>query len=559
MRFGSMQYIGDAPPPQINTLPLFDHDLALVLYLTFLKIFFNRTTMKQSIQPNNRLGRQERHEAFWQSRKRKFFLVMAVVFLMLQILFIGVMAYLYGSIWKSSARYHRFNILYVDFDGGVIGQALNQAYQQLKAPNFPTLISESSSDYVSPDAVLKAIQNGKWWAAVYSNPGASQRLANALQGGDAAKAYDPTQALTYVWNEVRYPPFSDEAFGANFESLAPTARIAYNMANGTAALKAINLNDEAAVQALLNPIGISDINIMPTEQGTKLFYNTVSMVMPILQQFFFLLILNGISHELQLYSKLPVHISGLVRLGLSVAYDLVAALCMTGYIWGYGEDWNVNGNQFVLTWMLLWLLHHIHFVVLDTVTAFLPLPAIPFVLLTWIILNITASISPFEINPGFYRWGYALPANEAYTTLTDIWSSGSVPKLWRSLPILFSWWIAGMSAATYGHFYRCHKAWTQDQKIEELEKSPSQQHSESSSKEGEIKNHDNDPNSLHRTPSQKLLEAAAVYRDAYGPSVPMPFGLERLFGLVDDQDAPGKSQSYSNQQSSEAQQNHTKD
>ena len=45
--------------------------------------------------------------------------------------------------------------------------------------------------------------------------------------------------------------------------------------------------------------------------------------------------------------------------------------------------------------MLLWLLHHIHFVVLDTVTAFLPLPAIPFVLLTWIIININ------EVNPDF--------------------------------------------------------------------------------------------------------------------------------------------------------------
>lgn len=351
--------------------------------------------------------------------------------------------------------------------------------------------------------------------------------------------------MTYVWNEVRYPPFSDEAFQANFERLAPAARLAYNMANGTSALKAIDLNDESAIQTLLNPIGISSINIMATEQGTKLFYNTVSMVMPQLQQFFFLLILNGISHELQLYSKLHVRVSGLVRLGLSLAYDLVAALCMTGYIWDYRENWDVNGNQFVLTWMLLWLLHHIHFVVLDTVTAFLPLLAIPFVLLTWIIFNITASISPFEINPGFYRWGYALPANEAYTMLTDIWSSGSVPKLWRSLPILFSWWIAGLSAATYGHFHRCHKAWTLDEKIEELEKSSTTQTKPSKGIKSNSK--EEDLNSLDRMPSQRLLEAAAVYRDTYGPSIPMPFRLERLFGLVDEQDAPGNLQTHSQQ------------
>ena len=496
--------------------------------------------MKQSVHPRSRLSRQERHEAFWQDRKKKFFLIMAVVFIMLQILFIGVMAYLYGSIWRSSARFHRFNILFLDFDGGIVGQALKQAYQQLKAPSFPSLILQSVNDYPSPEAALTAVRHGKWWAAVYANSGASARLAAALQGGTAAQNYDPSQALTYVWNEVRYPPFSDEAFQANFEKLAPAARLAFYNINGSAVMRSIDTTDPTALQTLFNPIGISNINIMPTTQGTKLFYNTVSMVMPQLQQFFFLLILNGISHELQLYSKLPVHVSGLVRLGLSIAYDLVAALCATGYIWAYREDWNVNANQFVLTWMLLWLLNHIHFVVLDTVTAFLPLPAIPFVLLTYIILNITASISPFEVNPDFYKWGYALPANEAYTALTNIWSSGGVPEMYRSLPILFSWWVVGLSTATYGHFHRCHKAWTQDQKMDELQKESlqqqqqQQQSSPPNGNEAVEQSHAEYPDTLHRTPSQRLLDAAAAYRSAYGPSVPMPINMERLFGLADE-------------------------
>ena len=497
--------------------------------------------MKQSVQSAGRLSRQERHESFWQGRKKKFFLIMMIVFIALQILFIGVMAYLYGSIWRSSSRFYHFNVLFVDLDGGVIGQALQNAYQQVKAPHFPSLISKTVQEYPSPEAALSAVRKGKWWAAVYSNPGASDRLAAAYLGGPDAQTYDPLQALTYVWNEVRYPPISDEAFQANFELLGQATRLAYNKANGTSALNGINRNDEAAIQILLNPIGISNINIMPTSQGSKLFYNSVSMVMPQLQQFFFLLILNGISHEMQLYSKLPIHVSGLVRLGLSLTYDLVAALCMTGYIWGYRENWNVNANQFVLTWMLLWLLHHVHFVVLDTVTAFLPLPAIPFVLLTWIIINITASITPWEINPGFYKWGYALPANEAYTVLTDIWSSGSVPQLYRSLPILFSWWVAGLSAATYGHIYRCHKAWTQVQKIEELEKSSLPQSDiHRGSHSGD------DDNILRLTPSQRLLEAVEIYRDTYGPSVPMPSKIENLFGLTNDRGSADQTNGRAN-------------
>ena len=279
---------------------------------------------------------------------------------------------------------------------------------------------------------------------------------------------------------------------------------------------------------------------MPTVQQTKLFFNTVSMVMPILMQFFFLLILNGISRELQLYSRLPLHISGLLRAGLSVVFDLIAALCMSGYIWAFREDWDVTGKQFALTWMVLWLLMHIHFLIIDFCTAILPLPALPFFLLTWIIINITSSISPFEANPGFYKWGYALPTNEIYTVLTDIWSSGSVPQLHRSLPIVCSWWIGGITLASLGHGIRCHKAWRQDEKLDELTRPMSRTQSEAQQSSG--------MDTARRTPSETLLEAAEVYRSAYGPSLGPPrgwLGVSDAQGVVTDvsepqvQNAPG--------------------
>jgi hypothetical protein len=237
-------------------------------------------------------------------------------------------------------------------------------------------------------------------AAVLVNTNASKRLATALQGGQAAKDYNPNKALTFIWNEVRYPPISDQAFMANFETLAGAVHQAYNQINGFASFNTINSTDEGAVQVFLNPIGISNINIMPTVQGTKLLYNTATMVMPVLQQFFFLMLMNGISYELQIYTKLPVHISGIIRVVLGLVYDLVASICMTGYISAFRESWSVNGTQFVLTWMVLWLLHHINFVLIDALTAFFPIPAaMTFILITWILMNVASSITPFEVNP----------------------------------------------------------------------------------------------------------------------------------------------------------------
>lgn len=417
----------------------------------------------ETLAAKSRLDSKQRHEAFWQGRKKKFFLAIGVLGFLLQILFLGNMAYLYGSIWKSTSRTNNFRVLMVDYDQGVIGQALSLAYKELQGPSFPSLIQRPRELYPTMQNVMDAVKSTEYWAAFVTAPNASDTLSTALQGGSAAQAYQPSNALKYVWNEVRYPPFSDEVFEASFQVLTLGTAMAFAKLNGSGALDSLNRDDPAALQVLLHPIDSQAFNLMKTVQQTKLFFNTVSMVMPILQQFFFLLVLNGISTQLELYSKLPLKITGLVRAGLGVSFGFVASLCMTGYIWAFRESWEVNADQFVLSWMVLWLLMHIHFMVIDTVTALLPLPALPFFLLTWIIVNITSSISPFEANPGFYRWGYALPTNAAYTTLTDIWSFGAVPQLHRALPVLFSWWIAGCAASFFAHLYRCHKAWMADE------------------------------------------------------------------------------------------------
>ena len=70
----------------------------------------------------------------------------------------------------------------------------------------------------------------------------------------------------------------------------------------------------------------------------------------------------------------------------------------------------------------------------------------PFFILTLALTSVASTISPFELSPGFYRIGYVLPAHEIYQVLLDIWTRGCNPTLYRSLPILFSWWLVGILA-----------------------------------------------------------------------------------------------------------------
>ncbi|KAI4155695.1 MAG: hypothetical protein LQ340_000828 [Diploschistes diacapsis] len=386
---------------------------------------------------------------------RKFFAAAAVKAVAILLLFLLNLAYLYGSVYNQPQRGAAFHVLLVDYDGGAVGRSLASAYQNLKSPSFPTLITQPASQYPSSDSIVQAVRNRQYWAAIFASQGASQRLSAALRGGSAAATYDSTQALTYVWNEVRYPATGDAVFGISFALLVDATRVAYNSINGTEALATLAQNDPAAVQVYLDPIDATAINVNPMPQGAKVFYNTISMGMPILQQFFFILALNGMSARFRIYSGLPPKSSGILRAAVSVVYTFVGALCMTGYIWAFRENWAVHGDQFAETWMLLWLLMHIHFCLIDAATSVLPQPAMPFLIVTWIFLNISATISPFEHTPGFYRLGYALPAYSTYEILTYIWSNGPAPELHRDLPIMFAWWLVGLACAILAHRRRC--------------------------------------------------------------------------------------------------------
>lgn len=396
--------------------------------------------------------------SFHPTERNKFIFLTVAIGLAVTLLFQINLYFLYGSVYHEVDRFSAFHILTVDYDGGIVGESLSQAYEQLKGPSFPTLVTGTETQYPTPDSILQAVRSGKYWAAIYSMPEASNRLSAALLGGTAASVYDASNAFTYVWNEVRYPAFTAEVIQGSLETLVAAAATAYGSTNGSSVLKFLAQTDEAAIKAYLNPIMTSEINIQPTKQGTKIFYNTISMAMPVLQCLGFVVAVNQMFIKFEVHSRLSMKRGGLLRFTVGVIYTLIASLTMVGYIWAYREDWAVSATQFVLTWMLLWLLFHIHYLFIEAAIQTIPLPAMPFLLMTYVFLNITSSITPFEINPGFYRIGYAFPAHEAYQVLTDIWSGGAVPQLYRAMPILFSWWVVLFACDGISHHRACSRA-----------------------------------------------------------------------------------------------------
>ena len=349
-------------------------------------------------------------------------------------------------------------MLFVDYDGGVIGEAVRTSYDSLKGSDFLSLQEESPAVFPSIGRLEKEVCGTRYWAALYTTAGASDRLSKALSSINAVTTYKPEEVLTFIWNEARYSAIVDTAIHNNLQNLSDNARLAYTSMNGSFAISAIAVGNKANINILAKPWTLTSSNIQPTSQGSRLIYNTLVIILILIQEFFYLGTVNGLYASLKIYNRIYPHRIITYRNFISLTYTFIGSLCVTGMIWAFRGHWDVNTAQFFLTWVALWLFAHANFLTMDVFTIWLPLPYVPMALITWVVFNVASILVPFELSPGFYRWAYALPAHEIYQILTDIWSRGCNPQLYHALPVLFALELFSFLLSALGVYRRCHYA-----------------------------------------------------------------------------------------------------
>lgn len=413
--------------------------------------------------------------------RRKFMKAIFTNFIALQILFLVLFAvssplkirgfcrpntlnqYIFGSLYQQGGHVHNMKVIYVDYDGGAIGSSIRNAYSTLQSTNYLTLIEYSASDYPIPQDLRHEVCQARYWGAVFTSPGASTRLSDAISTNSP---YNKSQTLSYIWDEARYSAIIDSTISSGIQTLSSTARINYASNNTFTNLTASSL------PIIADPWHLTSINIMTTTQGSRLIYNTLVIILILVQEFFYLGTINSLYDAFHIYARLNPHRIILFRNLISLCYTFIGSLCVAGMIWAFRSGWDVNGAQFVLTWIILWLFAHVNFLTLDVFTVWLPPPYIPMALISWVVLNVTSILLPFELSPAFYRYGYVYPAHEVYQVLLDIWSRGCNPQLHHALPVLFALELSGLFISALGIHRRCHYATIK----EESEKQAFQDH-----------------------------------------------------------------------------------
>ncbi|KAH6609790.1 nitrosoguanidine resistance sng1 [Trichoderma cornu-damae] len=363
-------------------------------------------------------------------------------------------------------RTHNFHILWVDYDGGIIGDAVRNAYSSLQSNEFPGLVEQTVSQFPTTNDLREAVCSSHYWAALYTSPGASVNLGLAIAGSNTSQ-YNESDVLSFIWNEAKYPTVMDSLVAGDLHTLSDAARVSYIALNGTSAFLTIPPNNSAAISVFTNPWTLTPINIKPTTQGTRSVYNTIAIVLVLIEDFFYLATINGLYAQFKVYSRIAPTRIILVRDAISITFTMIGSLVNSAAIWAFKANWHLSGGQYAINWLILWLFAHTNFLTFDVFTIWLPPQYISMALITWVVINVSSAILPFSLSSPFYRWGYVLPAHAAYELLIDNWSGGCNPHLSYALPVLFAYEVSGLVLTGIGVYKRCHYAVIMDETTKE--------------------------------------------------------------------------------------------
>ena len=275
-------------------------------------------------------------------------------------------SHLYGLFHNQGHYTRKAHVAIVDFDGGVFGSSLLQAATSLnRTYGYPTYAVIPASA-TSPENIRQQVFDGKYWAAIYAFPGASDRF-DAVVNGSSAAAYDPTKTLGYVTLTARYFALYESNFYSTSLTVASIAsaiiaeqEFALTLASRTATSPALSSQAVSALgqpaQAIEIPAAYEDFTA-----DVRALLKTIGAVMPIIMQFFFLMAWNGISNGLHLFAAKNTQIHIRYRLIWALLWPLATSLCTVGWTFTFKGSYPMNAWQFFALWATSWLFAMITF------------------------------------------------------------------------------------------------------------------------------------------------------------------------------------------------------
>ncbi|KAF2035077.1 hypothetical protein EK21DRAFT_84713 [Setomelanomma holmii] len=225
------------------------------------------------------------------------------------------------------------HVALADFDGGDFGTALRTAAATKNGSyGYPTYVNVDVTG-TTLEEIRHQVFDGKYWAAIVVEPGASAPFEEALNG--TASSYDPSSVYTYYLMEARCYALYAAGIQSTTITTASTAAGVFSSQYAARRLTSGRYeNATAAASAIAGPARAVGLNAGPldyAEMDNKALLNTIGAVMPVLMQFFFIMAWNGICNGMHLYAAYDLRTHVLARFVASIIWPLISNLCSAGW------------------------------------------------------------------------------------------------------------------------------------------------------------------------------------------------------------------------------------
>ncbi|KAG2164500.1 hypothetical protein D6C86_07485 [Aureobasidium pullulans] len=400
----------------------------------------------------------------------------------------AVLSLYWASLFHVEANLSALVVYVVDFDGQtapyntsgiepIVGPIVQGLARTQVASGTPTLgwgpLPGSAFNY-DPLAVRQAVYDWDAWAAIIIMPNATQQLYNAVQNGNTS--YDPMGACQLIyqsarddtsWYDFMLPLISQ--FQTEATSMVGQQWARMVLQNATTD-QTLARNIANVPQAVSPAIGFSEYDLRPFYPYTAIPATTIGLIYLIILSFFsfafylpiwFKFLMPKGHPPLRFVEFIAIRWGGtvLAYLFLSLAYSLVSLAFQINFSGGnpitsttqvteieYGNPDAYGHGTFPVYWMLNFVGMCALGLASENVAMVVGQPWTGLWLIFWVITNVTTSFYDIDIEPAFFRWGYAWPLHNVVEGSRQI-LFGLHSRIGLNFGILFAW--AAVNSAVF--------------------------------------------------------------------------------------------------------------
>lgn len=264
-------------------------------------------------------------------------------------------------------------------------------------------------------------------------------------------SYDPKSAVSVIYNSARWPAVTFSFVKPVLPTLVEKAEGVFQDKFGTQLLEKINGTITPEMYRIFyKPFEAANDDIHPFNIGARYFLGTATIVFPTIVTFFVSLGTRGASQE---FGHLRP-IDGLIYRGVvGLVLTFIGGFFFPLWFTMFHEDAPLSVKGFFVAWMVFWLYSQACFWFFDTAANMIPLAFLPPTCLTFIIIQVAATVFPLDIKNRFYKIEYIWPSFNAFELFISVVSHGSSCHAKRNVPVLFAWiifWIC-VNVACHKH------------------------------------------------------------------------------------------------------------